>query len=259
MIGIIGGTGFYDAIKGREVTKETGYGHVTIIEGKLDDIDLVFANRHTVEGRHKILPHEVNYRAIIKMMKLYDVDRLFSIGAVGGIASYMKVGDIYTPMDVIDFTSGRQASFFGQESEEVAHLISENLFCPDMRKALLDEIVTEREEPRQRYPHVYVCTNGPRLETPAEIRHFRSIGGTLVGMTLMPEAALAAELGVCYLPINIVVNPAAGVSPGFQIKLDEIKKAIMGAQDKITRAIINVSKKLAAERICGCDKRLIYM
>jgi purine nucleoside phosphorylase len=256
-IGIIGGTGFYDAIKGNKIIYDTRFGRIHLVEGELDGIKVIFANRHSVDGKHKILPHEVNYRGIIEVIKHQGVSRIFGIGAVGGMMPYMEVGEIYLPVDVIDLTHGRPTSFFGLETGDAGHLICENLFCPELQKILTEELGYIINPGG--HPQIYVCTNGPRLETPAEIGHFRSIGGTLVGMTLMPEAALAAELGMCYVPINVVVNPAAGIRPGFNIELDEIKKAMAGAQAGITRAIVSTVRKISEIRSCGCGDRVIHM
>lgn len=163
------------------------------------DHELVLLPRHGAE--HHLAPHQINYRANVWLMHKLGVDCVLGTYTVGGIAAQLSVGDLVVPHQLIDYTWGRQSSF----DDELRHIDFSYPFDVAMRRRLLTvapHIVGEG---------VYACSQGPRLETAAEIRRMARDGCTVVGMTGMPEAALCRELQMTFAALCLVVNPAAGV------------------------------------------------
>ena len=211
MIGVIGGTGLRK-IDGLNITREelvdTPYGKPSdkILVGKLDNCDIAFLARHG-EG-HTIPPHLINNRANIYALETLGVKAIFGIAAVGSIPNGIKPGSIVLPHQIIDYTYGRDHTFFDGVKNPVSHIDFTNPYNPELRKLLcnnasLEDIVFVKEG-------VYVAVQGPRLETAAEIDKYERDGATIVGMTGMPEASLARELDLPYAAICPVANFAAG-------------------------------------------------
>jgi 5'-methylthioadenosine phosphorylase len=208
--GIIGGTGFY-SIGGDsdERIVNTPYGQVAVHVTSLGDQDIAFIPRH---GRdHVIPPHLVNYRANIAALKSLGVRRVLASAAVGSLNAIMQPGDFVLPVQFLDFTRARRSTFY-DGAGEVRHIDVTTPYCPMLRDALqrVGAFLGGDLHPAA----VYVCTEGPRFETPAEIEMFRRLGGDIVGMTGVPEAPLAREAGICYATVAVVVNWAAGLGEG---------------------------------------------
>lgn len=208
MKAIIGGTGV-DTISNfsserREVP--TPYGLVELFVGKGKHSSLVFLPRHG--STHSVPPHLINYRANITALKLLEVDTLISIYAVGSITDALAPGEVGTISDFVDFTGGgREHTFFTGGVSSVKHVGMDRAFDPDLTSALHAKDVTLK------HGGVYVCTNGPRLETPSEIRMFKSLGFDVVGMTASTEVTLAREVGIRVASLAYSINWAAGVGP----------------------------------------------
>lgn len=172
----------------------------------VDGQEVYFISRHGESGYHITAPY-VNYRANIWALKEIGVGRIIAWSGPGAIDPEIPVGDILVPDDIIDETKGRPSTFY--EGLGIGFIRQNPVFCPELSASLRVAIET-----RQGHCHsndVYVCTQGPRLETRAEIRKFASYGGTLVGMTLVPEAFLARELEMCYSAVCYITNYAEGV------------------------------------------------
>ena len=169
---------------------------------------VLLLTRHGETGYH-VGAWSANYRANLWALKDLGADLVLATCACGGIDPALAVGEFVVPHDILDKTTGRAKTFF--EGTGLGILRHSDPFCPAARRALVDALAGAglAHEPRG----VYVCTDGPRLETPAEIRLFAAQGATIVGMTLAPEWALARELEMCYAPLAWVVNPAEGVRP----------------------------------------------
>lgn len=170
------------------------------------DVEVYFLSRHGERGYSVSAPF-VNYRANIWALKELGVSRIVAWSGPGAIDPSIPIGDILVPGDLVDETRGRASTFF--EGLGIGFIRQNPVFCPDLFDRLREAI--ERRLGHCRTEDVYVCTQGPRLETRAEIRKFASYGATLVGMTLVPEAFLARELEICYCPICYVTNYAEGV------------------------------------------------
>lgn len=168
---------------------------------------LIVVSRHGDDGYRVSAPF-VNYRAIIWALKHLGVSRIVAWSGPGAIDPTIPIGDILVPGDLIDETKGRASTFF--EGLGLGFIRQNPVFCPDLARSLVAAVKSRRGHCRT--SDVYACTQGPRLETPAEIRKFASYGCTLVGMTLVPEVFLARELEICYCPVCYVTNYAEGVA-----------------------------------------------
>jgi len=170
--------------------------------------EVLLLARHGETG-YQVGAWSVNYRANLWALKDLGADRILATSACGGIDPDLTVGTFVVPHDVLDKTTRRPKTFF--EGTGLGILRHSDPFCPALRQALAGALEAAGVAHTAR--GVYVCTDGPRLETPAEIRLFASEGATVVGMTVAPEFALARELAICYAPLAWVVNPAEGVKP----------------------------------------------
>lgn len=221
-LALIGGTGLYRLTALDDVhrhTVETPYGATSgdVIEGLLAGRRVLFLARHG-EG-HSLAPHEVNYRANLWALKSLGAQRVLGINAVGGISDRMAPRVIAVPDQIVDYTWGRAHTFFG-EGGTVEHVDMTWPYDMKLRSAALTAA---------RLAHVdvvdggtYGATQGPRLETAAEIRRMARDGCDLVGMTGMPETGLARELGLAYVCIALVANWAAGCGDQTEITLAEV-------------------------------------
>lgn len=204
---IIGGTGLtaLDGETHAAASDETPYGKASARPQRFDAFpDTVFLDRHG-EG-HGLLPHEINYRANIWLLRELGVEAVVAVLTVGGIAANLKDGDFAVPRQLVDYTWGRQHTYSGDGRR--FHADFGEPFAGAVRSRLLAAAETAGVAVHD--GGVYGCTQGPRLETPAEIDRMERDGCTVVGMTAMPEAALARELGLPYAGLCLVVNPAAG-------------------------------------------------
>ncbi|MBK1850121.1 MULTISPECIES: S-methyl-5'-thioinosine phosphorylase [unclassified Marinobacter] len=239
-IGIIGGTGL-TTLSGLKIagtrTLETPWGEPSseLVEGHLDGQAVVFLSRHG--NPHRIPPHEVNYRANIQALYDVGVRTVVGVNAVGGIHPEMGPARVVIPDQIIDYTWGRASTFFEGDLERVTHIDFTWPYDQAARDVLMQAAMAH-DVPFSGFG-VYGATQGPRLETAAEIRRMERDGCDLVGMTGMPEAALAAELGMRYVCLGLVVNWAAGKSDHI-ITMEEIEAAIDQGMSGVRR-ILEVS------------------
>jgi len=173
---------------------------------RIRESHFLFLPRHGETG-YEIAAPWVNYRANIYALKEQGVARIIAWTGPGAINPSMRPGDYVLPLDLIDHTQGRETSFF--KGTGLGFIRQFPVFCPELREAADRALDGLRLKCHPR--GVYICTQGPRLETPAEIKVYRSWGADMVGMTLVPEAFLARELEMCYLPICYITNYAEGV------------------------------------------------
>ncbi|MBF7731302.1 S-methyl-5'-thioinosine phosphorylase [Pseudomonas sp. N040] len=225
-LAIIGGSGLteLDGL-GRctELRLETPYGQpsAALVRGTCAGREVVFLARH---GRpHRIPPHQVNYRANLWALQQAGAEAVIAVNAVGGINSAMGTGHFCVPDQLIDYSWGRVQTFFEGELEQVTHIDFSAPYTADLRAQLVQAL--RAEGCSYSAGGVYGCTQGPRLETAAEIIRLERDGCDIVGMTGMPEAALARELGLPYACLALVVNPAAGKAAG-PISLTDMEQAM---------------------------------
>ena len=207
--GIIAGTAIYSipSIDMEETIIDTPYGEALILQGTGDNSDLVFLPRHG--PKHSTPPHKINYRANIKALEILGIKYVLAAYAVGSINREIPPLGLVAIDDFIDFTSSREATFFDGGVNQIRHIDLSEPFCPELRNKLLD--LAPEFGLKIKPGGTYVSTNGPRLESPAEIRMFEKLGGDVVGMTAVPELVLAKELDICFAAVAFSVNWAAGI------------------------------------------------
>ena len=242
MLGIIGGSGLTQLanldVSHREVVR-TPYGEPSgpLTFGRIGSRDVVFVARHGYG--HTIPPHLVNYRANIHALETSGVTQIISVASVGGIRGDLGPGSLVVPHQIIDYTWGREMTFQSGGEGPVIHVDFTEPYAAVMRKLLLD--VAHRIGEQVIDGAVYAATQGPRLETAAEIDRLHGDGADLVGMTGMPEAGLARELDLPYAALCVVSNWAAGRADSTHaIKFDSLEAVLHLAMVRVRRIIEGV-------------------
>ena len=232
-VAIIGGTGLTSLsglhIVRREMVK-TPFGKPScpVVHGILSDTEVVFLPRHGVG--HTIPPHQINYRANIWALKQVGVQAVLAVNAVGGIHPDLEPGQLMLPDQIIDYTWSRGHTFFEHELTRVVHIDFTNPYSARLRDALCEAASDAGIEVWK--TGTYATTQGPRLETAAEIDRLERDGCDVVGMTGMPEAALAKELSLEYAACAVIVNHAAGRGPG-EITMEIIQANLGVAMQRV--------------------------
>lgn len=249
MLGIIGGTGYYEILENSEKMEiATPFGRAIVSAGEISKKRAFFIARHG--EKHNIPPHKVNYRANIYALKLCNVERIISINSVGSLSSALKPGDIVLPSDLIDFTKKRDYTFY---DTKVVHIDFSEPFCNELRKLILKS--AEKLKIKAKKHAIYAATEGPRFETKAEIKMLKKLGASVVGMVASPEAALAKELELCYASIANITNFACGISKD-KLTVTEVKKIAEENREKIMKIIRKLAEIMPAERKCRCREAL---
>lgn len=236
-IAIIGGTGL-TSLAGLEITAEdsvqTAFGEPSgpIRRGKLSNKEILFLPRHGYG--HTIPPHKVNYRANIAALKDAGAEYIIAVNAVGGISPEMQPGKVVIPDQLIDYTWSREHTFFDGGEHGVEHIDFTYPYCETLRDSLIEAGPSAGIDLLD--CGTYAVTQGPRLETPAEINKLDKDGCHIVGMTGMPEAALGRELGLCYACVSVVANMAAGRGEG-EITMAEIELNLLTGMTSVRQLL----------------------
>lgn len=236
-VAIIGGSGLTNLqnlkITHREVVR-TPYGEPSgpMVYGQLSGKEVVFLPRHG--PNHTIPPHQINYRANIWALKQSGIHRVIAVAAVGGIADQLKASDLVLLDQIVDYTYGRAHTFFDGEHKKVTHVDFTYPYCVELRQKLVEAASRAKIAVAER--GTYGATQGPRFETAAEIRRMERDGCDVVGMTGMPEAALAREADLRYATIAVVANRAAGKEENL-ISLKEIEAHLEKGMAKVRRLL----------------------
>jgi len=243
-LAIIGGTGLakiegLENIKKRVVNTPFGEPSSPLTYGTLEGVEIVFLARHGYG--HTIPPHRVNYRANIWALQHAEAENILAIAAVGSLNEQMKPGEVILPNQLIDYTWGRCTTFYEDDLDKVTHIDFTHPYSKGLYKRLSNAVVTAKLPLINQA--VYGCTQGPRLETAAEIQKLRRDGCDLVGMTGMPEAALARELKIEYACCAVVVNWAAGLADG-EILMHDIERNVVTGMDKVNAVMLALLKGL---------------
>ena len=247
MYAIIGGSGLakLSALEGaRRQVMRTPYGEPSgaLTFGRLAGAEVVFLARHGYG--HTLAPHEINYRANLWALRELKVEGVLSVATVGGIRSDLGPGTLVLPDQIIDYTHSRKSTYFEGSEMPVIHVDFTEPYTPTLRARLLTAAQACGEALID--GGAYACTQGPRLETAAEIERIARDGGDMVGMTGMPEAALAREAALDYATLAVVVNHAAGRGDSrHSIRLEELE-SVMHAT--MTRAVKIVASFFGAHR-----------
>jgi len=245
MLAIIGGSGLTQLSSlevGRRKVVRTPYGDPSgaLTFGRIGNCEVVFLARHGYG--HTIVPHEVNYRANVWALRQEGVDSIVSVASVGGIRNDIWPGTLVLPHQIIDYTWGRASTFFEGPGQPVNHIDFTEPYSRALRERILEAAGAIGE--RLMDGGVYAATQGPRLETAAEITRMERDGADLVGMTGMPEAALARELGLEYAAIAVVANYAAGRGDSERaIALDKIQVILDEALGRVRKIIAKVCER----------------
>lgn len=245
-LAIIGGTGL-DRLDSLVVDKiepvETVWGAPSspLVHGRLPGVELVFLARHGLT--HAIPPHKINYRANIQALKEAGAEQIISVAAVGGIRKDMGPGTLAVPDQLIDYSHSRITTFYEDETDEVVHID----FTAPYRSSVRDLILQAAGRVNIAIVDggTYACTQGPRLETAAEIRRLKNDGCDMVGMTGMPEAALAREAGLDYAACAVVANWGAGLVDD-ELSMAEIEQNLKAGMVEL--------KKLLSSLIVGLGR-----
>lgn len=245
MLAIIGGTGLTQ-LDNLTITKRlivrTPYGEPSqpLIFGEVAGREVIFLARHG--NGHTIPPHAVNYRANIYALHLQGVTEIAAVATVGGIHPDLTPGTIAMPHQIIDYTHGRKNTFYDGIELPVKHIDFTEPYCPNLR-AKWQRAAANISEPLVD-SGVYASMQGPRLETAAEINRLERDGATMVGMTGMPEAALARELGISYAVICPVANHAAGRGDSLHgIQYEELMVKLNETMERVRNLIAALVKQ----------------
>lgn len=252
MLAIIGGSGLTTLsnldVSHREVVR-TPYGEPSgaLVFGQICGKPAIFLPRHGYG--HTIPPHKVNYRANLWALHHHKVSGIISVASVGGIRADLHPGDIVLPHQIIDYTWGRQSTFFDGVATPVTHIDFTEPYDADLRRRI--EQAGEALSVDIKVGGVYAATQGPRLESAAEIDRLERDGADLVGMTGMPEAALARELALPYAAINVVANHGAGRGSSVNgIRFESLEHVLQEAMGRV-RSVI--------EKVVGCQDNCLPM
>ena len=250
MLAIIGGTGLSE-LEGFEqlekVAVKTSYGlaKVRLVRIGSGDKEFIFLPRHG--AGHKIPPHKINYRATIAALSDLGVTAIVAINAVGAIHGDFLPGSVAVPDQLIDYSYSRDVSFFDGKLKIVHHIDFTNPYSEPIRQRILEAMESVNFHSKTDFKVMaggtYACTQGPRLETAAEVRRLAQDGCDMVGMTGMPEASLARELEIEYASLALSVNWAAGLSE-VPITLDDIHEVLEGGMEFVSAVITEIVQRI---------------
>lgn len=244
-LAIIGGTGLTSLKDLKIIRREvmhTPYGEPSapLVFGEMADREVVFLPRHG--AGHTIPPHKVNYRANLWALKETGAEQVIAVNAVGGIREDMQPGSLVIPDQIVDYTWSRINTFFEEGLSHVTHIDFTEPYCEALRKTLL--MCGDEAGVPLIAGGTYAATQGPRLETTAEINKLEKDGCDLVGMTGMPEAALARELELCYACVAVVANMGAGRGDG-AITMEMIEHHLISGMAEVRRLLEHIVPRVA--------------
>lgn len=252
-IGIMGGTGVYQLPGVEDLHREkveTPYGTVPVNIGVLGGKKIAFMTRHG--EHHSISPGQINYRANIWALKMLGVKQMFSTACSGSLNPGYPVGSFVLLNQFIEFTKNRHSSFYendGTEEKKIGHADVTHPYCARLGKVVLK--AAQELGVSVGTGATYCCMEGPRFETAAEIRMYRSFGADLIGHTNYPEVVLAREAEICYAAIGIVSNMAAGISEG-PVTATEVTD-VMGKAFGTVQNLLAKSIELLPDEDCWCQ------
>jgi len=243
-IGVLCGHLMSDVMKKPErIRVDTPYGDIIMYVSTLGNHELFFIQRHGEQAN--LPPHRINYRGNIQALASSHVSCVFSVGTVGSMKSTIQPGNLVIPHDFFDVTKSRPLTFF--ENQRV-HVDMTEPFCSSLRDLLFksckkvnDIMVHEKG--------VYLVTEGPRLETAAEIKLY-SMVADIVGMTMVPEVVLAREKGMCLASVCLVCNMAAGLQK--RLSADEIASVYKKKETVISKVLQQAIQSIDEKQPCDC-------
>lgn len=238
----------------REERVATPWGTASVLTGRIGGREAAVVLRY---GPQLVTPsHKINYRANVWALRMLGVERIISQNAIGSVNPAIRPGDIVISHDFLDRTKSRPLSLF-DDSECWVRVDMTEPFCPEVRQALLDATHDMRDRVIDR--GVFACLEGPRFETPAEIRSLQRDGCDIIGTPLVPEVTLAREAEMCFASIAPVINYGAGMAPAvIHVGPGSMNDAYYseGLHDRIEQALIRAVAQMPAQRGCGCGQAL---
>jgi 5'-methylthioadenosine phosphorylase len=249
---IITGTGIYE-IPGFKFEKEiidTEYGQASVNIGTKDGFELVFLARHGLD--HTTPPHKINYRANIKALKKLGVKKILATNAVGSISRDIPPMGLAVLTDFLNFTTGRAFTFYDGGDSGLVHTNMDAPYCPSLNAKVLE--LTPQFDLQVNPKATYVATNGPRFETPAEVRMYGQLGGDVVGMTGVTEVVLARELQMHYAAVCYSINWAAGLEQEMVFVSDKMSDI----RHRLALLLVRTLEEVDISG-CGCENALMVM
>ena len=244
MVAIIGGTGVQlsthrDLTNLRDEIVETRWGKSLVTRAQLQDCEVLFLHRHAdpFTGQRHVPPHKINYRANIATLKKLGATAIFASSAVGSLREEWPSGTLVLLDQFLDSTSKRDKTFF---DERAVHIDVTQPYCPHARGFL--QVAAKKLNFDLQPRGTYICTDGPRVETPAEIRVFKNWGADVVGMTGIPEAVLAREAEISYAGISIVTNAAAGIG-STPLTQSEVMESMKIALPRVVKLFLSAASE----------------
>ncbi len=253
-VGLIGGSGVYDpglftAVAQHEVGTAWGAPSAPIQEGRSGSLRIFFLPRHGVG--HTIPPHRINYRANIDALVQLGVDTIVTVSSVGSLQEALKPGDFVLPSQFVDFTKQRPTSFY--DGGKVYHVSTADPFCPELQARAAEAGRAEGAPFHE--GKTYVCVEGPRFSTRAESRFFRGFAD-VIGMTLVPEVALARERALCYACLAMVTD--YDVWAERPVDAHEIVRVMQENVTRMRTVLASLFARLDGPRTCGCSAALEF-
>lgn len=252
-VGILGGTGMYDAdflSEPKKLVVDTPYGKPSqpVTTGKINGVEVVVIPRHGTG--HKLNPTNVNYRANIYALKQLNVTHIIALCAVGSLKEEVKPGDLVFTDQFIDRTTKRSSTFY--DKDKVCHISMAKPFCPQLRK-LLSATAKDLDIPHHD-SGVNVVVEGPRFSTLAESNLFRSWDCSTINMTMVPECVLAREAEICYASVAQVTDYDCWKDQA--VTTDEIVETLKNNVEKTKKLLLAVIPKLGNKKTCACSEAL---
>ena len=249
---IIGGTGLEKLppeYTVKERLLENRFGAARVHQVALPEGELIFLSRHG--GSHGIAPHDINYRANIQALSDLGIKRILASNAVGSLRLDLVPHSLVALDDFIDMTRARPLTLFDDLAGGIRHTDFSEPYCPELRSALL---MAAADLDLDLLPRAtYVCADGPRFESPAEVRMYAQLGGDVVGMTGIPEAVFAREAGICYAAVGIVTNFGAGLTTDPVDHADVVERMAVNV-DSVRRLFLQVAVSIDDDRGCRCGE-----
>ena len=253
-IGIIGGSGFYEFLKGKEISVKTPYGKPSdkILISEYYGKKIAFLPRHG--KKHQYPPHKINYRANLFAFKKLGVERIIALFSVGSLKPEIKPGDFVISDQFVDRTKARLDTFY--DGPNVSHISMVEPYCPELREIAIESCQKLKIPFRKRGQVIVI--EGPRFSTKAESRFFAHFAD-IINMTQYPEVVLARELEMCYLNISLVTDYDVGLKGRKDIKpvtAQEVMRISKKNNQKVKELILEMIKNMPAQRKCKCPHYL---
>lgn len=250
-VAVIAGTGLQGLLEGRNLeTVATAYGDVLVCRQQAGRRTVFVLPRHG--PGHRVPPHRINYRANVSALQQLGCRAVVATNAVGSLRPELGVGSLVLPDQFIDMTRQRALTFFDGEDGRVVHTDVTAPYCPNLCRAVRQGLAVHGLTSHD--GATYLCTEGPRFETPAEIRMFVRWGADLVGMTGVPEVVLAREAGLCYASVCVVTNLAAGLAAG-PLDENDISATASACFATLGTALADLAAHLPDPWPCCCGTR----